>query len=87
VVASIEAEALVTNSREIALEEDEVDLEFDSTDSNLAADFVVGSAVGLEVDSGVILAVAQLANWSEVTECQQKKQWEMARQRTHEVGS
>jgi hypothetical protein len=87
VVASIEAEALVTNSREIALEEDEVDLEFDSTDSDLAADFVVGSAIGLEVDSGVILAVAQLATWSEVTECQQKKQWEMARQRTHEVGS
>jgi hypothetical protein len=87
VVESIEVEPSMTNNAEILLEEDEVDLEFDSTDSDLAADFVVGSAVGLEVDLGIILAVAQPANWSEVTECQQKRQLEMARQRTYEVGS
>ncbi len=60
-VESIEVEALVTNSRKFALEEDEIDLKLDLPVLDLAADFVLGFAVGLEVELGVILAVAQLA--------------------------
>lgn len=73
VVGSIEVEALVINSREFALEEEEVDLKFVLTDLDLAADFMVGLVVGLDADLSVILAVAQFAVWSEALECQQKK--------------
>jgi hypothetical protein len=49
-------------------------LKFNLADLDLAADLLVVFAVGLEVDLGVILAVAQLAAWSEALECQPKKQ-------------
>jgi hypothetical protein len=92
-VEFIEVEVLVSNSREFALEEDEVDLKFELADLDLAADFVVGFPVGFKVDLGAILnsdlcfvlfVVAQLTAWSEALECQQKKCWEMARSWTHD---